>query len=571
MKLFKKIIIVFSLLIIHQKLVAQINSVPAISKDYFMNPLDIKLYLAGSFGEIRSNHFHSGLDIKTNQREGYPVYAVADGYISRTRVQIGGFGNALYINHPNGMTSVYGHLKKFNPLIAQVVKNNQYREHSFTQDLILMPIEIPVKKGDVIAWSGNTGGSAGPHLHFELRNTKTEETINPLSLGIQIADHIPPTFSSFYIYQISERPFDEYTPKKAYPIYEKNGNYTLGKNKEISVNGQFGLGIVAYDKFDGASNKNGLFSTTIKLDGNILYQTVISKFSFDNTRAVNAYIDYAHKLKSGIVIQKGFASQNPKIKFYNALVNDGLITLNDNNLHQIEYILKDIEGNTSTLTFEVKNNPNLTLKPLPKDTGIKMRCTEENNFKNKNIKLNIPKGILYNDLDFKYSEAAKPSYSVSKIYKIHNKYTPVHDVFELSIKPDSSLKNLDKLGVYNSEYGYQGGDYKDGYVTANPKVFGDFYLRYDSIAPTIIPINVREGVDLSAESQIVLRIEDNLSGIKSFDGYIDGEWVLMEYDYKTGRLWNDLDKKLKPGKHTFGLLVSDNKNNKNLYTISFIK
>jgi hypothetical protein len=569
MNFLKKTIFLFSILLIHNNLIAQINSVPSISKDYFMNPLDIKLYLAGDFGEIRPNHFHSGIDIKTNQREGYPVYAVADGYISRTRIQIGGFGNALYINHPNGITSVYGHLKKFNPLIAQVVKNNQYREHSFTQDLLLTPIEIPVKKGDVIAWSGNTGGSNGPHLHFELRNTKTEETINPLSLGIDVPDHIAPAISNLYLYQIDEKPFDDLTPKQAFAAYGGNGNYNLGKSATVSVNGQFGLGIVAYDQFDGTSNKNGLFSTTIKLDDNIIYQTVISKFSFDNTRAVNAYIDFAYKLKSGITVQKGFASQNPKVKFYNKLVDNGFIKLTDNELHTIDYILKDIAGNTTTLSFKVKNNPNIPLKIVPKQNGIKMLCNEENSFKNNEIKVNFPKGILYNDLNFLFGESTKPSYAVSKIYKIHNKYTPVHDVFELSIKPDSSLKNLDKLVIFNTTYGYQGGDYKDGYITANPKVLGDFYLRYDSVAPTITPINVRDRVNLSAQNQIVMRIGDSLSGIKSYNGYIDGEWVLMEYDYKTGRLWHDLDNNLKSGKHTFSLVVSDNKDNKNLYSISF--
>ncbi|OAQ42082.1 peptidase M23 [Pedobacter psychrophilus] len=571
MNLLKKTLFLFSILLIHKNLIAQINSVPAISKDYFINPLDIKLYLAGSFGEIRPNHFHSGIDIKTNQREGYPVYAVADGYISRTRVQIGGFGNALYINHPNGLTSVYGHLKKFNPLIAQVVKNNQYREHSFTQDLMLTPIEIPVRKGDVIAWSGNTGGSAGPHLHFELRNTKTEETINPLSLGIEIPDHIAPHISSLYLYQTEDKPFDDLTPKQAFTIYGGNGNYNLGKNATISVNGQIGLGISTYDQFDGASNKNGLFSITIKLDDSIIYQTAISKFSFDNTRAVNAYIDYAYKLKSGITVQKGFASQNPKVKFYNTLVDDGFIKLIDNELHTVDYILKDIAGNITTLSFKLKNNPSLALKNSSKQNGIKMFCAEDNTFKNDELRLSFPKGILYNDLNFLFSESAKTSYSVSKIYKIHNKYTPVHDVYELSIKPDSALKNLDKLVIFNTVYGYQGGEFKDGYVTANPKVLGDFYLRYDSIAPTITPVNVREGVNLSTQNQIVVRIGDNLSGIKSFNGYIDGEWVLMEYDFKTGRLWHDLDKNLKSGKHTFSLLVSDNKDNKNLYSISFIR
>ncbi|MBU1759494.1 MAG: M23 family metallopeptidase, partial [Bacteroidetes bacterium] len=266
---------------------AQVNSVPAISSEYFSNPLDIQLYLAGDFGEIRPNHFHSGIDIKTNQREGYPVYAVADGYISRLRVQIGGFGNAVYINHPNGITSVYGHLQKFNEKLLSSVRYHQYKEQSFTTDFNLLPIEIQVKKGDIIAWSGNTGGSSGPHLHFELRNTQTEETINPLTLGIKIPDHIKPIISGFYLYQIDDAPFNEYTSKKYFQTSGSNGDYSL--KQVVPVNGQFGFGISAYDKMDGSSNHNGLFSTTIKLDDEVIYETVISKFSFENTKAVNAY------------------------------------------------------------------------------------------------------------------------------------------------------------------------------------------------------------------------------------------------------------------------------------------
>lgn len=551
---------------------AQQNNLPAISQDYFRNPLDIPLYLAGNFGEIRSNHFHSGLDIKTNQREGYPVFAVADGYISRLRVQIGGFGNALYINHPNGITSVYAHLQKYNPLIEDRAKMLQYKQQSFAIDVILTPIEIPVKKGDIIAWSGNSGSSAGPHLHFELRDSKTEETINPQMLGIKIKDTINPQISAFYVYQTNKNPFNEFTPKQYYATYDaSNGKYNLGKTGIINVNGEFGLGISAFDKQNGTNNQNGLFSTTIKLDGSTVYETIISKFSFENSRAINAYIDYYSKLSSGRVIQKGFAADNPKVIFFTTLKNNGLIELNDNEIHQIDYILKDIEGNESVLSFKVKNNPNLNIKNSPK-TGIFMSYKTENKFSNENVSLKLPEGVLYNDLYFGYTEKAKPSYAVSKIHQIHNKYTPIHKPFELAIKVDSSyLAFTDKLMIYQLETGAQGGVFKDGYVKAQVKTFGNFCLRIDSVAPTIYPINVKEGVNLSQQASMSFKISDNLSGIKSFNAYIDNQWVLAEYDLRNGKLWHTFDKKTGFGKHNFKLVVTDNKDNIKTYSITFYR
>lgn len=204
------LLIVF-FLILKSTLLAQELDINSIPKNYYVHPLDIKLNLAGSFGEIRANHFHSGLDIKTNQREGLPVYAVADGYISRVRIQIGGFGYALYIDHPNGTTSVYAHLQRFNPKIALFLKNQQYKSKSFAVDYPLTPIEIPVKKGELIAYSGNSGSSGGPHLHFEIRNTKTEQTINPLLFGIKVEDTIKPTITGLYLYTLNDDPFSEKT------------------------------------------------------------------------------------------------------------------------------------------------------------------------------------------------------------------------------------------------------------------------------------------------------------------------------------------------------------------------
>jgi hypothetical protein len=569
--MFKKLVLSFlSLFIISEASKAQKNIIPAISSDFFRSPLDIPLYLAGSFGEIRPNHFHSGLDIKTNQKEGYPVYAVADGYISRLRVQIGGFGNALYINHPNGLTSVYAHLQKFNPRIALALKQNQYRERSFTQDFLLTPIEIPVKKGEIIAYSGNTGGSAGPHLHFEIRNTLTEETINPLIFGFDVKDNIKPIIGSLYVYYTQNNSFTESTPKQYYPISGSNGNYSLSQNAYISVNGEFGLGITTYDQHDGTSNKNGLFSTEIKLDGEAIYETIISKFSFDNTRAANAYIDYATKINTGLVIQKGFTSQNPKVKFYSKLINNGLINLTDNELHQLEYTVSDIKGNQSVLKFKIKNNPSLALKKPALAENL-INCLEDFNYQKDELKIFIPKGILYNDLDFKVSKTAKPVNGFSEIYKIQNRLTPLHNTYRLSILPNNNLVNLEKVFVYSTSAGYQDTRLEDGYLVANPKIFGDFYLRYDSIPPTITPINITEGVNLGTQKAVRLKISDSLSGIKNFNMYIDNQWVLADYEYKNGSIWHTFDEKTGFGKHTFKLVVTDNRDNMKTYLANFFR
>nr|WP_294899725.1 M23 family metallopeptidase [uncultured Pedobacter sp.] len=564
-------IILLNIIVFSDVAKCQDSSLPAISSDYFRNPLDIPLYLAGNFGEIRPNHFHSGLDIKTNQREGLPVYAVADGYVSRIRVQIGGFGNALYINHPNGITSVYGHLQKFNPLIAMRSKAMQYTKQSFPIDFMLTPIEIPVKKGDIIAYSGNTGGSAGPHLHFELRNTKTEETINPLTLGIKIKDTIKPQMTAFYLYKTNKSVFNEHTPKQYFATHGTNGIYTLGKIGTIAVNGEFGLGITAFDQQNGSANHNGLFSTLIKLDGETIYETVIDKFAFENSRAVNAYIDYYSKLSSGRVIQKGFIAEDPKVRFFKASKNNGLIELTDNATHKIDYILKDNAGNESVLSFNVKNNDALYRKPS-ENKGIFMSYKTANKYENDKVKMNLPAGILYNDLYFDYAEKAKPSYAASKIYQLHNKYTPLHNTFDLAIKADSnSFSHADKLIIYQLETGSQGGIFKDGYVIANPKTFGNFCIRADSVAPVISAINVKDGINLSKQPNMVFKISDNLSGIKSFNAYIDNQWVLMEYDIRNGRLWHTFDEKTGFGKHIFKLLVTDNKENTKTYQITFYR
>lgn len=543
---------------------------PLIPKDYFIHPLNIKLYLAGTFGEIRSNHFHSGIDIKTNQREGYPVYAVADGYVSRLRVQIGGFGNAVYINHPNGITSVYAHLQKFNERIFFSVNKYQYLNKSFATDFQLTPIEIPVKKGDIIAWSGNSGSSAGPHLHFELRDSKTEHTINPLALGIKIDDHIKPTINGFYIYNLNDGPFSEFTKKQYFQTTGSSGNYTLNKVSIVNVSGKIGLGIMAYDQLNGSDNKNGHYSTTILLDGEKIFETVIDRFSFDDTRSINAFIDYPTKLTSGRVIQKGFKPPGARPSFYKYLTQNGIIELTDDKIHDIKYILKDIEGNQSVLNLKIKAAPGTSQTFSPKGQLLDYRL--EHNLKYDGVFMNFPKGIFYDDVDLMLNKTAKTANSLSPIFHIHNKLTPLHQAFELQIKIDSSLYNLkDKLVIVNENGASQGGEISNDYIKAFPKVLGKFYLKADTIAPVIIPVNVKEGANLAQQKRLSFKISDNLSGIKSFNGYINDEWVVMEYDPRYRSLIHDFDQRTGFGKHNFKLVVTDMKNNTKTYNINFFR
>lgn len=546
------------------------------SKEYpqdFRQPLDIAPSLSGSFGEIRSNHFHSGLDYRTNQRQGYPVYAVADGYISRLRVQVGGFGNAVYINHPNGYTSVYAHLQRFNTRIAQTVKDLQYRRESFEVDFPLIAIEIPVKKGDVIAWSGNSGSSGGPHLHFELRDTKTEETINPQLFGIKIADNVKPVISWLYMYRLNGYPFANNTPSQYFQVSGSNGNYTLNQSPVINFNNQVGFGIVTYDQQSATGNKNGVYSIELLMDGKSVYTSVLERFSFDNSRGVNSHIDYPALLSFGRTVQKSFIEPGNPLKVYKGATDNGIVNLTDNEIHEMQYIVKDVKGNTSRLNFRVKKTTQsaIPFTPLP---GVKVfKYADSNNYSNDRVKVAIPKGVLYSDINFNYSTAKRPANGFSVVHNIHTRLIPVHSNYNLWIKPDIALPdNLkDKAVIVDTRGIYQGGTFDNGFIKASPRVFGSFYIAIDSIAPVITPVNIANEKQMAGIDKITLKLSDNLSGIRTYRGTIDGQWVLFEYDFKTATLWHTFEDNLSPGKHIFQFIATDMKLNTNTYNATFYK
>ncbi|MEJ2883136.1 M23 family metallopeptidase [Pedobacter sp. GR22-6] len=541
----------------------------------FRPPLDIvPPALAGSFGELRANHFHSGMDYRTNQREGYPVYAIADGYISRLRVQNSGFGLALYINHPNGYTSVYGHLQRFNGKIGQQVKSVQYQKKSYEIDEFPNALLIPVRKGDVIAYTGNTGSSGGPHLHFEIRDTKTEATINPQLFGLEIPDNIPPVIYSMYVYRLNKKPFNESIPKQYFQVSGASGNYRLNSVSTINLSGEVGFGIVATDRHNGASGLNGVYSIELELDGQRIFTSALERFSFENSKAINSHIDYPTYLNTKRSIQKSFVDPGNPLQIYSNLVNNGRITFTDGKLHQLQYTVTDGKGNKSTLAFKVQADSKAVIDPPEAPAGSSLYAfSNVNEFNTPDLKVILPKGTLYNDLNFQYKKLTRPAGNAySAIHQIHNNLTPLHTGFEIWIKADSSLsKYQDKALIVNSGRGSQGGYYENGYVKAKPRTFGSYLIAIDTIAPVITPVNISNGKNMNGLSKMSFKIRDNMSGIKSFNGYIDGKWVLMEFDTKTASLWHSFDESTGPGKHSFELLLSDMKENTRKYSITFYK
>jgi murein DD-endopeptidase MepM/ murein hydrolase activator NlpD len=536
----------------------------------FRPPLNIvPPALAGSFGELRTNHFHSGIDIRTNQREGYPVYAIADGYVSRIRVQNSGFGYALYINHPNGYTSVYGHLQRYNAKLSARAKSIQYEKKSFEIDEFPAADLVPVYKGEIIAYSGNSGSSGGPHLHFEIRDTKTEATINPQLFGIEVPDQVKPVISGLYAYRLNNQPFSEFTPKVNLPFSGASGSYQV--NNVVSLSGEIGFGIVTTDRHTGLSGINGVYSIKLEVDGRTIYTSSLERFLFENSRAINSHIDYPTYLNTKRSIQKSFVDPGNPLQIYSSLENRGRIMFNDGLLHDLKYTVIDVKGNTSTLSFKVQaaEQPAETLvRPLK---GTLFPYNQVNEFRTDSVLVRVPKGSLYNDFDFVYKAGTQTAArGYSPVHQVQNRYTPLHTGFELWIKPSIVLGTLQNKALIVSTGGAsQGGSFSDGFVKANPRSFGSFYIAVDTIAPTITALNISEGKSMRGIGKMSFKIRDNLSGIKSFNGYIDGKWVLMDFDAKTATLSHSFDGTLSNGKHNLELIVVDMKDNTKTLTLSF--
>ncbi len=531
---------------------------------YFRSPLAIPPQASGTFGELRSTHLHAGDDYRTQQRTGLPIAAVADGYVSRVRVQLGGGGNSVYINHPNGFTSVYLHMLEFNPQLAAIVKAKQYEQERFDVDIPLDSTAVLLKKGDQVGLTGNSGSSEGPHLHFELRDTETDAPLNPQLFGLKFPDNIAPTIGGITLYDLEDEPFGEYTPRR---------HLSMADRQTIRVSGRFGIGINTTDKHNGTTFNNGVYSIELFLDSEPISTVLFEELSFATSRAIHSYIDYPYYILKRTRIQKSFKDPNNPINIFHFLEGDGSITLADNLEHTLMYRVRDAHGNTTTHTLKVKNDPSYT-PDRQRTTGTAMfRYDRENRFAADHIEVILPPNVLYDHLHFKYHQGARPKGSYSMVQHVHNRLVPLFESYELRIRPDSTLTDAlkPKAIIVDERGGSHGGNFDDGWVRTKTRAFGSFHIAVDTVSPTIQPQNISAGKDMGALRRVDFKISDNLSGIQSFRGYIDNEWVLMEYDPKSRSLWHVFEDSLPKGKHRFRLEVVDWKDNQQVYEASFLK
>ena len=526
-------------------------------KDFFTPPVDIKIAIAGTFGELRSNHFHSGIDIKTKQQKNLPIYASQDGYISRIKISTHGFGKALYINHNNGFTTVYAHLEDFNEIIQKKSKKEQYQRESFEIDVGLEKNLIQVKKGEIIGYSGNTGSSTAPHLHFEIRETKTQKILNPMLFGLPILDRTHPIINSILIYHNNDEK-ELINTKQIKP-----GQYKL--DNLIFAKGPFNIGINTYDLLDAAPNKNGVYAIELYVNDTLFFANEMSEFSFNETKYINSHIDYTYYKQNGVKFQKCFLDINNQLST-NKKHTTKMIGISSKNQHYaIKILVKDSYKNTSILEFNVACNPvNTTIK----DRKKMINSNQVFEFKSNTCEIYIPNQSLYRDYPFDYEEKNN-SLMEYPIYKVLDDSIPSHKKFIITIKIDSLNIELRKKAfiarIENDKPYYINSKWEENKIIGTSNKFGEFTVLIDTIKPKI---EYKESVE---NNQILFKITDELSGINKYRAEIDSKWILMEYDYKTNLLYHNFTDPPNNKKYNLTLFVTDMMNNKNTVNTTFFR
>ncbi|WP_229316225.1 M23 family metallopeptidase [Flavobacterium ammoniigenes] len=538
-------------------------------KDYFSPPLDIPMQLSGNFGELRPNHFHAGFDYKTQQREGLKVYASAEGYVSRIKISTFGNGKTIYITHPNGYTSVYAHLQKAVGRIQDFITATHYKEQAFEIEMYLKPGEIPIKKGDWIAISGNTGASEGPHLHFEIRDSKTEFIINPMLFGFDSGcrDTKKPTISGLYVYPL----FSSTVNKSNRPIVlnyslQKDGTYLSDK---VLANGPIGFGITADDYDDVSFNKNGVYSVNSFLNGQLKFGYQFDTHSFDDMRYVNALIDYSKYKKTGQRVQKLFMKNKYGLTFITSDATKGQVipTPNLDNVYRIE--VADFFGNKTQITVPIQFDTTTAIIPQePTVSSYFIKSTVDAVFEKENASVFFPAGTFYDDFELNFDVK-------NGILFLHDDSVPAHSNFTISLT-DSTLSKelLEKTFIaridrdqinYNTTYR------KDSIFSAKVKILGKYKLVTDTLAPKVTIAKPMEGKWVNQDA-IQIQISDSGSGIKTYNGFLNDRWVLFEYDNKTKTITHYFaDDFLLNGANELKVIVTDAMGNSTTFETHFFR
>ena len=501
-------------------------------------PLDIKAIVSGSFGELRSNHFHAGIDFTTNQAIGLPIYSIDEGFVSRIFVSPAGYGKAVYIDHPNGYTSVYAHLDTFSPEFETIVTNLQYKKESFNIDQYFKAGEITVKKGDIIGYSGNSGSSGGPHLHFEVRKTDGQKPINAHLLNLSIKDDVPPHIEAICIYPLDD---DGRVNGKNEPLYlpaiKSNGQFRLKDNPVISASGNISVGVETIDYYTGAWRKCGVNSISLKADGIEVFKSQLDILDYDKQRYINSHVDFAMLKRNGKSIQKSFVDINNQLDIYTTNSQRGAIEMVAGKEHNFNYTITDPSGNVSTLIFKIKG--------LAKQVSgasfrpAKIAATQPFSTEIDGFEVKFPANSFYADVPVMFSVEPNEGVGLGNSFHVLDETIPVHSSFEITIPIAGEFRNIKGLcaaQISKNKLVYAGGRISGSNMIISTREAGIYTLAADSVPPTIRLLNIPQGRNYSNQKSIRVEIKDNFSGIKSFRCTINNSWQLFEYDQKNNVL-----------------------------------
>ena len=543
----------------------------------FISPLEGDLRLSGNFGELRSSHFHAGLDIKTNLTIGKPVYAAADGYVSRLKVAHFGYGKALYLTHQDGFSSVYAHLDRFSPSIQDYIKQTQYKKEQFQVELFPSKDQFIVKQGDLIGYTGNTGSSGGPHLHFEIRDPQSRP-LNPLIYGIQIEDSKRPLPTSLRWYPRSESDLNIEAQAQNLSLTKVNDSEFIAETLETS--GWIGFGLGVYDQQDGSLNKNGVYQIRCALNGSLVQEVLFDRISFDETKYMNRYMDYRYYQERKQRVQKLFRPSNNPLGILKNLESDGFVEIIPGSSYTFTIELFDFNQNRTLITIPILGGENTLSYNSAKTNealGSKQSKSIENSIDDWSNLVEIPHtsatswsegnfSIFFPKECFYESTALNLSVSGEQLYMDKDQY-PLYKPVKITYRGDH-LSTEDLAHAYIARldaYGkpiHQNTSREGTQLDANVSTLGQYGVFFDYTPPIITMKTPAEGQWFSTAKKLKVIIKDSESGIADYRATINDRFVLMEYDYKTNTLTYDFsDAVVDEAAHNLKVVVLDNAGN----------
>lgn len=545
-------------------------------QDFFRWPIDHAVRVSGTFGELRSNHFHAGIDLKSRKGGvGDPILAAGEGYISRIKIEARGYGNALYLTHPNGFTTLYAHLNAYTPEVRDYIEAQQKKQKKFEVELFPDSNQFVFKKGEKIGEMGTTGSSFGPHLHWEIRETESEKAINPLLFGLKMKDSRPPSMQQLRIYERDPSGLEK--KQKTYGLQRKGSGYGVSGDTILVHSNLVGVAVKSYDHHDDVRNWNGLFGINMELDDSLVYQLEMNSIAFDETRFINAHLDYADEVTNRSYFNRCFVLPGNDLSMYGALVDRGLIRLEPGVPRKVRVAVSDALQNSTYCEVWIKQVEDAGFA-LP-DHQYYLLHDEENVIQTEDCRAHFFQQTFYEDLPFQFASSADGSREYySRVLHLHNYKVPVHRFFELGIKPNRKMDSLTRskaMIAYCDPRGRVlncGGTWENGYLKAMVRDLGDFSIMVDQEAPTIRPVGFRSNMRGRKTMRFVA--SDNYAVVREIDpliynAYLDGEWVVVEYDKKNNLLIHRFAEDLERGTHTFRLEVADVLGNTRVWEQSF--